>query len=116
MTRRLPDARRVRPSAPTRRPRPRCAEAEHLWAYLDDELPAGRARAVASHVGTCAVCGARARRLRAMLEACREAGCQRLPGDVRARARKRVRALLAAVPAGKRTGGKAGRKAGREKR
>lgn len=74
----------------------RCAEADDLWPYLDAELPAARARAVARHIRSCAACAARARRLRAMLEACRAAGCQRLPADVRARARSRVRALLRA--------------------
>ena len=73
----------------------RCAQADELWPYLDGELPAARARAVASHVRVCAACGARSRRLRAMLEACRTAGCQKLPPDVRARARARVRTLLA---------------------
>jgi anti-sigma factor RsiW len=65
-----------------------------LWRYLDSELPVARARAVARHVQSCAACATRARRLRAMLEECRAAGCQQLPPDVRARARARVRALL----------------------
>lgn len=74
----------------------RCAQADDLWPYLDGELPAARARAVAGHVRVCPACGARALRLRAMLETCRTAGCQKLPPDVRARARARVKALLAA--------------------
>jgi hypothetical protein len=45
----------------------------------------------------CATCAARARRLRAMLETCRAAGCRKLPADVRARARTRVAALLASA-------------------
>jgi anti-sigma factor RsiW len=72
-----------------------CSEADQLWAYLDGELPAARSRAIARHVGACAACEARARRLRTMLETCRAAGCRKLPVDVRARARARVRALLA---------------------
>ncbi len=75
-------------------PKP-CAQADQLWAYLDGELPAARARAVVRHMTACATCAARARRLRAMLETCRAAGCRKLPADVRARARTRVAALLA---------------------
>ena len=73
----------------------RCLEGDRIWAYLDGELPAPGARAVARHVGTCAICGPRALRLRAMLASCRTAGCRKLPADVRARARTRVQALLA---------------------
>lgn len=73
----------------------RCVNGERIWAYLDGELPAAGARAVARHVSTCAICGPRARRLRAMLASCRTAGCRKLPADVRARARARVRTLLA---------------------
>lgn len=94
-TRRRPSG----PRPPRRRavasPAPACAQADHLWAYLDGELPPARARAVARHLAACADCGARARRLRSMLESCRAAGCRKLPADVRARARERVRALLA---------------------
>ncbi len=71
-----------------------CRRGIDLWAYLDGELTAARARAVAGHVVRCAVCASQARRLRAMLEACRSAGCQQLPRDVRQRARARVRALV----------------------
>jgi hypothetical protein len=74
----------------------RCPPADDLWPYLAGELPAARARAVARHVRTCAACAGRARRLRAMLEECRAAGCQQLPRDVRARARARARALVRA--------------------
>jgi anti-sigma factor RsiW len=73
----------------------RCTQADDLWPYLDGELPAARARAVAGHVRVCPACGDRARRLRAVLETCRTAGCRKLPADVRARARARVKALLA---------------------
>ncbi len=73
---------------------PRCTQGDDLWRYLDGELPAARARAVARHVPTCPDCTVRARRLRAMLEECRSAGGQQLPGDVRARARARMRALV----------------------
>lgn len=73
-----------------------CAQAEQLWAYLDGELPAPGARAIARHLAACEVCGRRARRLRTMLETCRAAGCRRLPADVRARAKKRIAALLVA--------------------
>jgi anti-sigma factor RsiW len=71
-----------------------CSEADHLWAYLDGELPPARSRAVARHVGRCAACEVRARRLRTMLETCRAAGCRKLPADVRARAKARIAALL----------------------
>jgi anti-sigma factor RsiW len=71
-----------------------CPSGVDLWAYLDGELTVAGARVMARHVGACAACGPQARRLRAMLEACRSAGCQQLPRDVRARARARVRALL----------------------
>ncbi len=73
---------------------PRCPRGVDLWAYLDGELTVASANDMARHVQTCAACGLQARRLRAMLEACRSAGCQQLPRDVRARARARVRALL----------------------
>jgi len=89
-----------RPSRRTKRRSPvgpTCAQAAALWPYLDRELPAARARAVARHLRVCADCTALAERLRAMLEACRAAGCQKLPADVRARARTRVRTLLAAA-------------------
>ena len=71
-----------------------CRQRDDLWAYLAGELPADRRRAVARHMHTCPACLARARRLRAMLEACRSAGCQALPADVRARARARVRQVV----------------------
>lgn len=86
---------RRRPVSPAASPP--CAQADHLWAYLDGELPAARARAIARHVAACEGCDARARRLRLMLETCRAAGCRKLPADVRARARDRVRTLLAAA-------------------
>ncbi|MBP7779875.1 MAG: zf-HC2 domain-containing protein [Acidobacteria bacterium] len=98
----------TRPAAPKRAARrtprptpgiPRCPEADAVWPYLDGELSAARARAVARHLRTCPGCTGRAHRLRAMLEACRAAGCEKLPAAVRARARSRVRTLLA--PAGK---------------
>ncbi len=96
--RRRPAAARPASRRPAGPPAPvPCAQADQLWAYLDGELPAARARAVARHMGTCATCGARARRLRTMLETCRAAGCRKLPADVRARARERVKALLAAA-------------------
>lgn len=72
----------------------RCRQAADLWAYLDGELPSRRARTVAAHVSTCAACLAVASRLHTMLAACRTAGCQALPADVRARARERARALV----------------------
>jgi anti-sigma factor RsiW len=71
-----------------------CPRGVALWAYLDGELTVASADDMARHVRVCAACGPQARRLRAMLEACRSAGCQQLPRDVRARARARVRALL----------------------
>ncbi len=71
-----------------------CRSRDELWAYLDGELAADRRRAVARHVRLCQPCTAQARRLRAMLEACRSAGCQALPAAVRARARARVRQLV----------------------
>lgn len=91
-----------RKPAPTRatKPRqasaPRCARADDIWPYLDDELTPARARTMAAHIASCATCGTVARRLCAMLEECRSAGCRSLPPDVRARARTRVKALLAA--------------------
>ena len=75
-----------------------CRRGIDLWAYLDGELSPARARAVASHVTACQVCARQARRLRAMLEECRSAGCQRLPREVRLRARARVRALMRGGP------------------
>ena len=96
-----PRARRATPRAsrrPSDAPPPAaCAEADQLWAYLDGELTPARARAIARHLAACERCGARAHRLRTMLETCRAAGCRKLPADVRARARERVRALLAAA-------------------
>jgi len=91
--------RRPAASPPARRPSgrplaPACGQADQLWAFLDGELPPARARAIARHLAACEGCGARARRLRTMLETCRAAGCRKLPADVRARARERVRALL----------------------
>jgi anti-sigma factor RsiW len=88
-------ARRAGPPASTRTIC--CVAGDRIWAYLDGELPAAGARTVARHVGSCAVCGLRARRLRAMLESCRSAGCRKLPPEVRDRARMRVRALLGAA-------------------
>lgn len=71
-----------------------CRWRDDLWAYLDGELAADQRRAVARHVRLCQPCTTQARRLRAMLEACRSAGCQALPADVRARARAHVRQLV----------------------
>ncbi len=71
-----------------------CRSLDDLWAYLDGELAADRRRAVAGHVRRCQPCTAQTRRLRALLEACRSAGSQALPADVRARARARVRQLV----------------------
>lgn len=88
-----PAARQPVPGVPSRTAR--CVDGARMWAYLDGELPAAGARAVARHVSSCDVCGARALRLRAMLESCRTAGCRKLPADVRARVTARVRALLA---------------------
>lgn len=82
---------RRRPGSPGT---PACGQADHLWSYLDGELPPARARAIARHLAACEGCAARARRLRSMLETCRAAGCRALPADVRTRARERVRALL----------------------
>ncbi len=84
----------------TTRPSPMatCAQGAAVWAYLDGELSAVQARAMARHVHTCAACAARARRLRAMLDACRSAGCKKLPADVRSRARARARELMRARP------------------
>lgn len=87
-----PVARRTAPRARTAPPV--CAQADQLWAYLDAELPAVRARAVARHVATCPGCGATLLRLKVMLEACRAEGCRKLPPEVRARARARVRVLM----------------------
>ena len=95
--RRLPAGARPPRRPPVGRPRPACAQADQLWAYLDGELSPARARAVARHLAACERCAASARRLRAMLETCRAAGCRKLPADVRARARDRVRALLASA-------------------
>ena len=91
--------RKTRKTAKTRKTRKTantapCRSRDDLWAYLDGELAADRRRAVARHVRLCRPCTTRARRLRAMLEACRSAGCQALPADVRARARARVRQLV----------------------
>lgn len=85
-------------ATPSRRATPpvalTCRRGIDLWAYLDGELTTARARAVAGHVTACQVCARQARRLRAMLEECRSAGCQQLPREVRLRARARVRALM----------------------
>ena len=82
---------------PGRKARPRstaaCARSDALWPYLDGELAPARAAAVVRHVATCQACARRVARLRAMLEACRSAGCRKLPSDVRARARARARRL-----------------------
>lgn len=88
-----PTVRRRSANPPASAPPP-CAQADQLWAYLDGELPAARARAIARHLADCERCGAQARRLRTMLETCRAAGCRKLPADVRARAKARVAALL----------------------
>jgi anti-sigma factor RsiW len=87
----------ARPARAAQRPATAPKAAVHvddLWGYLAGDLPAARARAAARHVLTCPACQTRARRLRAMLDACRTAGCQQLPADVRARAKARVKALL----------------------
>jgi anti-sigma factor RsiW len=91
-----PAASRRSASPPPSVPAP-CAQADQLWGYLDGELPAARARAIARHLADCERCGAQARRLRTMLETCRAAGCRKLPADVRARAKARVKALLTAA-------------------
>lgn len=92
-TRKTPRTRKTAKAAKVVTPAP-CRSRDDLWAYLDGELAADRRRAVARHVRLCQPCTAQARRLRAMLEACRSAGCQALPADVRARARARVRQLV----------------------
>lgn len=75
-------------------PRKGTAHVDDLWAYLAGDLPPVRARATERHVSACPQCQQRARRLRAILGACRTAGCQQLPAAVRARARARARALV----------------------
>lgn len=82
------------PTKPAATGRVRAGHVVDLWAYLAGDLTPARARAAERHVLECAVCAARARRLRAILEACRTAGCQQLPADVRARAKARVKALV----------------------
>lgn len=66
-----------------------------LWAYLAGDVPAATARRIATHLETCDECTRTTKSLAAVLAACRDAGGQELPRDVRARARRRVRALLA---------------------
>ncbi|MFN7977304.1 MAG: zf-HC2 domain-containing protein [Vicinamibacterales bacterium] len=96
MTRRAAAPASRRPASRRLASAPRCARADDIWPYLDGELAPARARAVAAHIAGCASCGSVARRLSAMLEECRSAGCRALPADVRARARQRVKALLRA--------------------
>lgn len=68
----------------------------NLWAYLAGDLPATSARAVARHLTSCAECRQLADRIEALREACRRAGCEPMPNDVRARARRRAREVIAA--------------------
>jgi len=92
-------ARPARPSPASRSAaaaaKARCARADDIWPYLDDELTPARAKSMAAHIGTCETCGMVARRLCALLEECRTEGCRALPPDVRVRAQARVKALLA---------------------
>ena len=71
------------------------AQLAELFAYLDSELSARRCRAIERHLAACTCCDALASRLRHAIAICRAAGGERLPADVRARARRRVRQLLA---------------------
>lgn len=68
--------------------------AAELWAYLDAELPAARSAAMARHLASCAPCRRAARRLRALMEACRAQGRRPLPRAVRQRAVARARSAL----------------------
>ncbi|MGE0814658.1 MAG: anti-sigma factor [Vicinamibacterales bacterium] len=86
--------------APARRgSAPRAADpcrhaAADLWAYLDDELSPSRSAAMARHLASCAPCRRAARRLRALMEACRAQGRRPLPRAVRQRAVARARSTL----------------------
>lgn len=80
--------------APARKPR-RCRELlQELFAYLDDELTADRCRLLETHLAACHCCGTLAGNLRKAIALCKVEGAQRLPGAVRANARRRVKALL----------------------
>ncbi len=78
-----------------RRPRVRCRQMlERLSMYIDDELGARQARALAAHLRQCPCCEEFAESLRRTVTLCREAGKRRLPVDVRARARARIAQLM----------------------
>jgi hypothetical protein len=70
------------------------AQLAELLAYLDGELPAHRRRVIERHVEACSCCRGLAIGVRRAMLLCRDAGPERLPAAVRARARARIRQLL----------------------
>jgi anti-sigma factor RsiW len=65
-----------------------------LSQYLEGDLTPGRCAAIERHLATCECCTTMAARLRETIDACRTAGAEQLPSDVRERARARIKALL----------------------
>ena len=75
--------------------RPECrARLERLFAYIDGELSAARARTLERHLAACECCAELQRDLRQVVLASRAAGATRLPQQVRRRARARIDSLL----------------------
>jgi hypothetical protein len=70
------------------------AQLAELLAYLDGELPAPRRRVIERHINACSCCRGLAMGVRRAILLCRDAGPERLPAAVRARARARIRELL----------------------
>jgi len=93
----------------TKRTSPRQAHCisllEELSFYLDGELSPRRCAAMEAHLDQCPCCGRLADRLRRAVALCRASGVNRLPADVRSRARSRIAELLDAKPSGKRRAG-----------
>ena len=79
------------PRTMTRKCRAQLAE---LLAYVDGELPARRRLVIERHVNTCSCCRGLAMSVRRAMLLCRDAGLERMPAAVRARARARIRELL----------------------
>lgn len=73
----------------------RCrALVERLSRFIDDDLTAAERRAVRAHLRRCPCCDDFTESLRRTVRLCQDAHRQRLPADVRARARARVRTLM----------------------
>jgi anti-sigma factor RsiW len=65
-----------------------------LSMYVGGDLAARERRSVIRHIDRCPCCDAFASSLRKTVVICRQAGRQRLPAQVRARARARIKRLM----------------------